>query len=140
MIPTSAERMARLVAQLESNPGLAGQLPGEEAAIVDAALGGDSVHVIAQQRGISTEAVWRVLGNAARAASGQGPAQQVETGGFGSDTDPGVTGGYGETGFGGLEVEPPADLPAEQAEEEALSPDWEAEREGRGASEARGEG
>ena len=28
------------------------------------------------------------------------PTERAEVGGLGSDTDPGVTGGYGETGFG----------------------------------------
>ena len=99
--------MARLVAQLEQNPGLAGQLPGAEGAIVEAALNGTSVYAIAQEHGISTEAVWSTLGNAARLAGGGGPAQRVEVGGLGSDTDPGVTGGYGDTGFGSLDTEPP---------------------------------
>lgn len=128
MAPTSEERMARLVTQIEQNPGLAGQLPSTEAAIVEAALAGESVYAIANGRGISTEAVWGVLGNAARAASGQLPAQPIETGGFGSDTDPGVTGGYGETGFGSLEVEPPVGGPEEPAEQEASAPDRHPER------------
>ncbi len=104
---TSEQRMARLVAQLEQNPGYVAGLPGEIGAIVEAALNGASVHAIAHDRGISTEAVWGMLGNAAREASGQPPAQRVETGGLGADTDPGVTGGYGATGFGDIEVEPP---------------------------------
>jgi hypothetical protein len=37
----------------------------------------------------------------------------VETGGLGSDTDPGVTGGYGDTGFGSLGNEPPFPTPEE---------------------------
>jgi len=45
------------------------------------------------------------LSTAARLASGQTVAQPVETGGFGSDTDPGITGGYGETGFGSLSAD-----------------------------------
>jgi hypothetical protein len=36
---------------------------------------------------------------------------------MGSDTDPGVTGGYGETGFGSIGNEPPVPLPGEPGEE-----------------------
>ncbi len=114
----SEKRMARLVAQLEQNPGYVAQLPGEIGAIAEAALNGASVHAIAHDRGISTEAVWALLGNAAREEGGQGPAQRVETGGLGADTDPGVTGGYGSTGFGDIEVEPPGDWPAELDEQQ----------------------
>lgn len=107
MAQTSQERMAKLVERLEQDPGLAEQLPSEEGSIVRDALAGLSVYEIAQHHTVSEERVWRVLSNAARMASGQG-VQQVETGGFGSDTDPGVTGGYGETGFGSLsaDIEP----------------------------------
>lgn len=42
-------------------------------------------------------AEWNTLNNAARMAAGQ-QIRPVETGGFGSDTDPGVTGGYGDPG------------------------------------------
>ncbi len=107
MAQTSQERMNRLVEQLEQDPGLAEQLPSEEGSIVRAALGGQCVYEFAQNHTVSEERIWRVLSNAARMASGQG-VEQVETGGFGSDTDPGVTGGYGETGFGSLsaDIEP----------------------------------
>ncbi|HEX5505331.1 MAG TPA: hypothetical protein VFW96_22120 [Thermomicrobiales bacterium] len=86
------ERMRRLVAALREAPDLAGELPNDEAAIVREALAGGSVHVIAHDREISEEAVWDILGNAARLASGREPAQRVETGGLGSDTDPGFGG------------------------------------------------
>ncbi len=115
---SSESRLARLVEQLRQNPGLAGQLPGAEGSIVEAALNGASVYVIAQERGISTEAVWSTLGNAARLAGGGGPAQRVEVGGLGSDTDPGVTGGYGDTGFGSLDTEPPEPINEEPANAE----------------------
>jgi hypothetical protein len=125
MASASEQRMADLVARLRESPGIAGSLPSEERAMVDAALDGVSVHVIAQDHGISVEAVWSVLGNAAQLASGHGPTSRVEQGGLGSDTDPGVTGGYGDTGFGALDTEPPipdseepreGDLSALQAE------------------------
>lgn len=85
----SDERMAQLVAQLRAAPDLTGTLPGDEAAIVAAALGGASVHAIAHDRAISTEAVWAALGNAARLARGDGVAPRTETGGLGSDPSPG---------------------------------------------------
>ena len=112
MAQSSQERMARLVEALQQAPGLAEGMPSQEGEIVRDAMAGQTVYEIAQQHRISERAVWDVLGNAARAASGQG-VQQVETGGFGSDTDPGVTGGYGETGFGSLGNEPPIATPEE---------------------------
>ena len=112
MAQTSQERMARLVEDLQQAPGLAEGMPSQEGQIVRDALGGLSVYEIAQQHRISERTVWDVLGNAARAASGQA-VQQVETGGFGSDTDPGVTGGYGETGFGSLGNESAPAIPDE---------------------------
>jgi hypothetical protein len=111
MAHPSDERMAGLVEQIKQSPGLVGELPGAERAIVREALAGQSVHAIAHDRGISEEAVWTVLGDAARLASGQEPAQRVETGGLGADTDPGVTGGYEELDYGEAGVEPPPPLP-----------------------------
>jgi len=102
---TSDEHMAQLLKQLKKDPGLAEQLPGKEGHIVHSALEGQTVFEIAQQNRMSEEAVWGVLRSAARNASGQ-KIEPVESGGLGSDTDPGVTGGYGDTGFGSLEVEP----------------------------------
>jgi hypothetical protein len=112
----SNQRLARLVDQLRQQPGLADTMPDPEGAVVRAALAGDDVYAIAQQYAISEKAVWDALGNAARAAAGQ-PAAQVETGGLGSDTDPGVTGGYGDTGFGSLGAEPPEAIPEEPGDE-----------------------
>lgn len=96
--------MALLVEQLQHQPGLGEQLPGQEGAIVRAALDGQSVYEIAQEQQVSEGFVWTTLSNAGRMASGQ-QIQPVETGGYGSDTDPGVTGGYGETGFGSLSAD-----------------------------------
>ncbi len=116
MTSASDERMARVVEELRAAPGLVGGLPGDERAMVEAALAGESVHAIAQEQGISTEAVWTALGNAAKLASGQGATGRVEVGGLGSDTDPGVNGGYGDTGFGALDTEPPYPTPGEPRE------------------------
>ena len=116
MASASEQRMADLVSRLRENSGIAGSLPGEERAIVEAALSGASVHAIAHDHGVTAEAVWAILGSAALLASGHGPAVRVEQGGLGSDTDPGVTGGYGDTGFGALDTEPPIPNPEEPAE------------------------
>ncbi len=113
---TSAGRMAGIVAQLRQNPGVVGGLPGEERTMAEAALGGTSAQEIAQEHGISVEAVWTTLGNAARLASGAGIARTVEIGGLGSDTDPGIHGGYGDTGFGSLDTDPPYPMPEEPRE------------------------
>jgi hypothetical protein len=99
------DRMAQIVERLRQDPALPETLPGLESAIVNAALEGQSVHDIAGTHGMSEGAIWEVLGNAARMASGQPIQHPVETGGLGSDTDPGVTGGYGDTAMGSLEGE-----------------------------------
>jgi DNA-binding CsgD family transcriptional regulator len=114
MTTSSQERMAALLAQLRAVPGLAESLPDREGAMVRDALAGSSVYEIAQQHSVSERAVWDVLGNAARNQSGQAIAP-VETGGLGADTDPGVTGGYGDTGFGSIGN----DLPYPVSEEPA---------------------
>jgi hypothetical protein len=112
MTQTTQEAMTRLVQQLGQAPGLAEQLPDLEGEIVRAALEGRQVYEIAQQQGMSEDAVWRVLSSAARVAAGQS-VQSTESGGLGSDTDPGVTGGYGDTGFGSIGNEPPVANPEE---------------------------
>ena len=104
MSQPSQERLQQLLEQLRQDPGLAEQLPSREGEIVRDALNGLDVYQIAQQHRLSENAVWGTLRNAARAASGQ-PISPVESGGLGSDTDPGVTGGYGETGFGSLSAD-----------------------------------
>lgn len=122
MSSTSAGRMAGIVAQLRQNPGMVGGLPGEERTMAEAALGGASVQEIAQEHGISVEAVWTALGNAARLASETGIAHKVEIGGLGSDTDPGSHGGYDDTGFGSLDADPPYPTPQEPREDEDSTP------------------
>lgn len=109
----SERRMAGIVDLLRQDPGVTARLPEDMARIVNEALAGASVYDIAQRHRMSEEAVWDLLGNAARLASGHAPASRAETGGLGSDTDPGVTGGYGDTGFGSLGNEPPIAVPEE---------------------------
>ncbi len=100
--------MARLAERLSAAPGYAGSIPGAEGDMVRAALNGETVYQIAQRANVSEETVWRVLDGAARMATGNPVQYSVETGGFGSDTDSGVGGGYGETGSSSLEsdIEP----------------------------------
>ena len=110
--------MAGVVAQLRQNPGVIGGLPGEERAMTEAAFDGASVEAIAQEHGISVEAVWATLSSVARLANNSGSARTVEIGGLGSDTDPGIHGGYDDTGFVALDAEPPDPLAEEPREGE----------------------
>ncbi|HUS13481.1 MAG TPA: helix-turn-helix domain-containing protein [Chloroflexia bacterium] len=88
MAQTSDKRMAELVKSMRQDPALPARLSGPEAAIVRAALDGQTVYEIAQDHGITEAAVWDLLSNAARAAAGT-PLSVVETGaGLGSDEEP----------------------------------------------------
>ncbi len=110
----SEERMKKLVDQLNQRPGLADQLPSPQRDVVLAALQGKDVHQIASSLSLDEGAVWEFLDDAARWAIGKPPARRApEQGGLGSDTDPGVTGGYGDTGFGSIGNEPPIPTPEE---------------------------
>jgi hypothetical protein len=115
MTQLSDRQMAALLKDIQQDPSLAHRLPSQEGEIVRQALEGQDVHWLAQQFSMPEAAIWEILGNAARAAAGK-PISPVETGGLGSDTDPGVTGGYGDTGFGSLGNEGPIPTPGE--------PDW----------------
>ena len=104
--PTSAaalERARRLVGHREYIQ----TLPSTERRIATLAAEGQPVWAIAQVIGISEAAVARTLDGVLAAVEGR-EVSRVETGGLGADTDPGVTGGYGDTGFGSLDTEPPA--------------------------------
>ena len=68
-------------------------LPPEERHIAALAAEGAPVWEIAQQMRMSDAAVARVIDRVVAALSGR-EIEQVETGGLGADTDPGVTGGY----------------------------------------------
>ncbi|MEA2515585.1 MAG: hypothetical protein QOF33_4557 [Thermomicrobiales bacterium] len=80
-------------------------LPPVERKIATLAASGTPVWEIAQQTQESEGAVWRTLDGIVAVVTGR-EIEPVETGGLGSDTDPGVTGGYGDTGFGALDTEP----------------------------------
>ena len=82
-----------------------GTLPTTERTIASLAAKGMPVWEIAQTIGISEAAVSRTLDGVYAAITGR-EITPVETGGVGSDTDAGVTGGYGDTGFGALDTEP----------------------------------
>lgn len=99
------ERFIALVEQIRREPSLTAQLPRLEGAMVHDALAGRNVHEIANRHRVSEGYVWDLLDNVARAATGE--PRSVESAGLGSDTDPGVTGGYGDTAFGSLGAEPP---------------------------------
>ena len=83
-------------------------LPSTERRIATLAADGQPVWAIAQTLGISEAAIARTIDGVLAAVEGREVAR-VESGGFGADTDPGITGGYGDTGFGALDTEPPAD-------------------------------
>ncbi len=114
----SEEQWGRLVEELRQSPGLTVQLPDLEGDIVREALEGQDVHTIAINHRTTEETVWAVMGRAAQAAAGRSPVQRPETGGLGSDIDPGVSGGYGDTGFGSLGNEPPMPNPEEPPDQE----------------------
>ncbi len=80
-------------------------LPATERAIAEMAANGAPVWEIAQSRQMSEAAVARTIDGVVATVTGR-PIHPVETGGLGADTDPGVTGGYGDTGFGALDTEP----------------------------------
>jgi len=103
---STESRMTTILEQLQQDPSIAERLPTMEGTMVRAALDGDNVYAIAQEHEVTEGAVWEVLTNAARMATGHG-VDQVVTGGFGSDTTPGRTGGYGATGFGAIGNEAP---------------------------------
>jgi hypothetical protein len=102
--PASAE-IARLLAEA---PAYLQTLPAQERRIASLAAGGAPVWAIAQEIRISDAAVARTLDGIVAALTGR-ELHPVETGGLGADTDPGVTGGYGDTGFGSLDTEPMPD-------------------------------
>ena len=96
------DRAARYRDLLNANPALYEALPAKEQRIAEKVASGEPVAFVANDESMSEGAIWHLLEMLARNAEGQPPVHPVETGGLGSDTDPGVTGGYGETGFGSL--------------------------------------
>ena len=109
----------RLVGQLRrAIPRIEG-LPNPERRIAQLALEGRDVHEVAQQVGMSEDAVWRILATVAGEtpeAVLDEPTRPFESAGLGADTDPGVTGGYGDTGFGSIGNEPDVPVTEEPTE------------------------
>lgn len=82
-------------------------LPAVERHVATLAAKGATIPEIAAETSQSEAAVARTIDGVLAAVTGR-QHDQFETGGFGSDTDPGVTGGYGDTGFGALDTDPVA--------------------------------
>lgn len=108
--------MDRLVEQIRQAPAEVMRLPNPEREMASLALNGQNVHSIAQYTGKSERAVWEFLASLARTISGTLPERPSEVAGMGADLDHGVTGGYGNTGFGAIGAEPP--IPVTEEEEE----------------------
>ena len=106
--PTNRDAVAETARILAGAQAYIQTLPPQEQHIATLAAGGAPVWEIAQQVRISDAAVARTLDGVLAAVSGR-EVTPVETGGLGADTDPGVTGGYGDTGFGALDTEPVPD-------------------------------
>ena len=70
-------------------------LPGQERRIAELAADGVPVWSIAAELGISDAAVSSTLARIVAVVAGRS-GERVEVGGLGSDTDPGIHGGYDE--------------------------------------------
>ena len=103
--PTAAGETTRLLAGARA---YIQTLPAQERHIATLAANGSPVWAIAQELRISDAAVARTLDGVLAAVTGR-EINPVETGGLGADTDPGVSGGYGATGFGDLDTAPVPD-------------------------------
>ncbi|MHB0869587.1 MAG: helix-turn-helix transcriptional regulator [Chloroflexota bacterium] len=102
---TEEQSYRELSDRLSSAPGLVESLPDREQRIAQMIAEGRRPYEIAMEEGISEDAVWvyvRSLNNATMAPTQPTFTRGYETAGLGSDTDPGVTGGYGDTGFGAI--------------------------------------
>ena len=116
MTGSSSERVERYRRTLASRDAAIESLPALEATVIRDILRGSDVHQAAQEHGMSEAAIWSLLQRLADDVHGTTPPAH-ETAGLGSDTDPGVTGGYGETGFGSIGNEPPEPRPEEPPDE-----------------------
>jgi hypothetical protein len=100
----AAETIARALRGAEAEAYIL-SLPPLDRRVATLAREGRPIWDIAHDVAMSDEAVARIVEDVIAAVEGSG-RRQVETGGLGSDTDPGVSGGYGDTGFGALDTEP----------------------------------
>jgi hypothetical protein len=80
-------------------------LPSVERHVATLAARGSTIPEIAAATGQSEAAIARTIDGVLAAVTCR-HRDPVETGGLGADTDPGVTGGYGDTGFGSLDTDP----------------------------------
>ena len=115
--PRAADEMTQALAGTGARAYIQ-TLPAFERKIATMAANGAPVWEIAQETRVSEAAVARTLDGVLAAVTGREVAP-VETGGLGADTDPGVTGGYGDTGFGALGTDPPEAIPEEPTEPNA---------------------
>lgn len=117
-----AERTYReLGERLKGLPGLVRTLPDQEQRVAEMIAEGRRPYEIAMETGMSEDAVWTLvtsLTNATMAPSRGISTRGYETAGLGADTDPGVTGGYGDTSFGSIGNEPPEPITEEPEEGE----------------------
>lgn len=94
--------------RLKGLPGLVRTLPDQEQRVAERIAEGRRPYEIAMEEGISEDAVWSLvtsLANATMAPSQRTLTRGYETSGLGADTDPGITGGYGDTGPASTEEE-----------------------------------
>ena len=111
---SAADEIARTLAGVQARAYIQ-TLPATERRIATLAANGAPIWEIAQEVRISEAAVARTLDGVIAAVTGR-EVNPVETGGLGADTDPGVTGGYRDTGFGALDTDPiPDNTEPEQA-------------------------
>lgn len=113
MTDRSSQWMRELVGQIRRAIGVIEQLPAKEGKIVFDALEDRTIYEIAQRHGVTGAYVWIVLNNAARLAHSW--PIMVEGSGLGRDTDPGVTGGYEDSGPGDVTSVPPYPPPDEES-------------------------
>ncbi|HEX2986751.1 MAG TPA: helix-turn-helix transcriptional regulator [Chloroflexota bacterium] len=110
-----------LADRLSSLPGLVETLPDMERRVARMVAEGQRPYEIAMAEGISEQAVWEMVRSLANVTSGRATTRGYETSGLGADTDAGVTGGYGDTGFGSIGTEggePVTEEPEEGSEQE----------------------
>lgn len=99
-LPVPSDEVRERMRVLEGAHDFILALPPEERHIATLAATGAPVWEIAQQMRVSEGAVAHTLDRIVAALTGR-EVEQVETGGLGSDTDPGVGGGYDPEPFGG---------------------------------------
>ncbi|MDQ3045370.1 MAG: hypothetical protein M3R06_09535 [Chloroflexota bacterium] len=103
---TPSAATARITAALSGARTYIQTLPAFERHIASLAADGTPLWQIAQETRTSEGAIARILDSVVAAVTGR-EIETIETGGFGSDTDPGVTGGYDSAGSGEFDTDSP---------------------------------